>query len=279
MNRVYANEGRRHRPLLARGGALREAGVAAVLWLLWQIAMLQFISMPPRLAVIWLWSTAGFLAWCYAAPNGWSSPRRRATTRARPVPRGAWPWLVLLAPLMSVAVISMWALLGALGIASDHTLPKEITQYGERPGGMVVLVILLAGVIPMLEEFAFRGWVQRPLERRFGAVPAITTTALVFAAAHGDPRGLPIFVAGGAALGYTAWATRSVWSSFVLHLSWNAGALLFDGVFPGFNPAAYGRGLALPSALAFAACLGIFIWVAPRLRAAGLAASRVGAAG
>jgi membrane protease YdiL (CAAX protease family) len=216
-----------------------------------------------------MWSVAAFFVWCYAAPNGWSSPRRRANSRARPVPRAAWPWLAVLAPVMSIAVLSMWMLLGALGVASDRTLPDEIIRYGERPGGVVVLGILLTGLIPLLEEFSFRGWVQRPLERRFGAVPAITTTALLFAAAHMDARGLPIFAAGGVALGYTAWATRSVWSSFVLHLAWNAGVLLFNGFLPTFDPAPHGRALALPAALAFAACAGVFLWVAPKLRAAG----------
>lgn len=262
-------ERRRHRPLLAAGGALREVGVAALLWLLWQLPIYAFLQMPPRLAVVWLWSVAGFFVWCYAAPYGWGTPRRRAVSRARPVPGAAWPWIALLAPVMAIAALSMWMVLSALGVAGERSLPPEIVAYGDRPGGVVVLVILLAGMAPLLEEFAFRGWIQRPLERRFGPARAIGVTAIVFAVAHLEPRGIPIYAAGGAALGYAVWATRSVWTGVALHVGWNAGVLLFGGIFTGFDPAAHGKRLAVPAGLAFAACVGVFVWVAPRLRAAG----------
>jgi membrane protease YdiL (CAAX protease family) len=170
---------------------------------------------------------------------------------------------------MSTAALSMWMVLSALGIAGERTLPDPILEYGERPGGTVVLVLLIAGLVPTLEEFAFRGWLQRPLERRYGAGPAIAVTALVFAAAHLEPRGLPIYATGGVALGYAAWATGSIWSGVALHVAWNAGVLLFGGFFPGFDPAAHGRALAVPAGLAFLGCVGVFAWAAPRLRGAG----------
>jgi membrane protease YdiL (CAAX protease family) len=171
---------------------------------------------------------------------------------------------------MSVGALSMWTVLSALGITGHRSLPDEIVRYAGQPGGGVVLVLLLAGVIPMLEEFAFRGWIQRPLERRFGPARAIAATALLFAVAHLEPRGIPIYAAGGAALGYAAWATGSIWSGVALHVAWNAGVLLFGGIFPGFDPAAHGRALALPAGLAFLACVGVFVWVAPRLRRASI---------
>jgi hypothetical protein len=260
-------------PLRTAGSALKEALGALLLWLLWQFPVYAFLQMPPRLAIVWLCGVAAFFLWCYAARAGWGSARRRATSRVRPVPAPAWRWIAVLAPVMSTAALSMWVVLSALGIAGHRTLPQQILDYADQPGGTLVLVLLLAGMAPLLEEFAFRGWLQRPLERRYGPARAIVVTALVFAVAHMSPGGIPIYAAGGAALGYVAWTTRSIWASVALHVAWNSGVLLFGGFFPGFDPAAHGPALALPGALAFAACAAVFAWVAPRLRAAGHAAN------
>ncbi len=256
-------------PLRTAGGALKDAVIALLLWLLWQLPVYLFLEMPPRLAILWMVGVAAFFLWCYAARQGWGSARRCALSRVRPVPRPAWRWIAVLAPVMSTAALSMWVVLSALGIAGKRTLPQPILDYADQPGGTLVLVLLLAGMAPLLEEFAFRGWVQRPLERRYGPVPAIVVTSLVFAVAHMTPGGIPIYAAGGAALGYAVWATGSIWAGVALHVAWNSGVLLFGGFFPGFDPAARGPALALPAGLAFAACVGVFAWVAPRLRAAG----------
>jgi len=256
-------------PLREAARALKIGAVALLPWLLWQLPVYAFLDMPPRLAVVWLVAIAAFFLWCYAAPYGWGSARWRATSRARPVPWRAWPWLALLAPVMSTAALSMWMVLSALGLIGERALPKPILDYGEQPGGNVVLVLLIAGLVPMLEEFAFRGWLQRPLERRYGPARAMVATALVFAVAHLEPRGIPIYATGGLALGYVAWATGSIWSSVALHVAWNAGVLLFGGFFPGFDPAAHGRALALPAGLAFLACVGVFERVSRPLRRAG----------
>jgi membrane protease YdiL (CAAX protease family) len=266
---VDRNGRRRRTPLRTAAGVLKDVAVALLIWLLWQLPIYAFLNLPPRLAIVWLCGVAAFFLWCYAAPQGWGSARRRATGRVRPIPRAAWPWVAVLAPAMGTAALSMWMVLSSLGIAGERTLPEKILEYGDQPGGTLVLVLLLAGMAPLLEEFAFRGWVQRPLERRLGPVPAIALTALLFAAAHLSPGGLPIYAAGGAALGYAVWATGSIWSGVALHMAWNAGVLLFGGFFPGFDPAERGPALALPAGLAFAACVGVFAWVAPRLRAAG----------
>ena len=269
MSPVHTNHPAPRARLGKAAAALKDAAVAILIWLRWQLPIYAFLNMPPRLAVVWLIAVAAFFCWCNAAPEGWGSPRWRATSRARPVPRAAWPGLAILAPVMSTAALAMWMLLSALGIAGDRALPDPILKYADRPGGTVVLVILIAGLLPLLEDFAFRGWLQRPLERRYGPAAGIAATALVFAVAHMTPSGIPIYLTGGAALGFTAWATGSIWSGVALHMSWNAGVLIFGGIFPSFDPAAHGRALALPAALAFAACLAVFAWVAPRLRAAG----------
>jgi hypothetical protein len=61
-----------------------------------------------------------------------------------------------------------------------------------------------------------------------------------------------------------------------LHVAWNAGVLLFGTVFPGFNPAAHGLGLAAAAGVAFLACVAVFVWAAPSLRAARTRRTRAG---
>jgi membrane protease YdiL (CAAX protease family) len=269
LTRTHPAPHRQHDPFGKAFGALKEVVLALVLWFLWQLPVYAFLQMPPRLSLVWLISLGGFFAWCYAAPNGWGSARGRANTRVRPVPRKAWPWLAVLAPVMAVGAIAMWMVITSLQLARDTPLPQPVEDYGKLPGGTLVLVVLIAALAPMIEEFSFRGWVQRPLERRYGPAKAIAVTSFIFALAHFEPGGIPIRAAGGAALGYAVWATGSIWSGVALHMTWNAGVLLFGGLFPHFDPSARGRVLAIPAGLVFLACAAVYVWVAPRLRAAG----------
>jgi len=247
---------------------VRDVLVALVLWVLWQVPVYAFLEMPPRLGLLWLVALAGFFLWCHAVPGGWGTARGRAAGRARPVPPRARAILALLAPAMSAGALSMWMLLGALGGETEGPLPRQIVEYGERPGGSLVLFVLIAAIAPLVEEFAFRGWMQRPLERRLGPAPAIALTALLFALAHLQPGGIPIRLVGGAALGYAVWATRSIWSGVALHVAWNVGVLLFGALFPRFDPATGGSTLACAAAAAFLASAAAFVVLGARLRAA-----------
>ena len=246
------------------------AGLA--LWLVWQFPVYGFLRMPPRLAFLWFGAIAAFFLWCHAARDGWGSARGRATARVRPIPRGAIGWRVLLAPVMAAGALAMWMIVTSLGWARDTPLPEVLQEYGDQRGGDAVLLVLIVGMAPLLEEFGFRGWVQRPLERRLGPAPAIGITALLFAAAHLEPGGAPIRIFGGMALGYAVWATRSIWAGVALHVAWNTGVLLFGAVFPTFDPAARGPWLALPAFAVFLASAAVYALIAPRLRASRRAA-------
>ena len=264
-----APNGSGHRsPLRRAAGAVKDVVVALVLWVLWQAPVYAFLEMPPRLGLLWLAGVAGFFLWCHAARGGWGTARGRATGRVRPVPARARPLLAALAPVMSAGALSMWMLLGALGAATEGPLPRQIVEYGERPGGALVLVVLIVGLAPLIEELAFRGWMQRPLERALGPAPAIALTALLFAIAHLQPGGIPIRLAGGAALGYAVWATRSIWSGVALHVAWNAGVLLFGFFLPAFDPAKGGWMLAVGAAAAFLASAAALVVLGRRLRRA-----------
>ena len=74
---------------------------------------------------------------------------------------------------------------------------------------------LVAGGV---EEAAFRGYMQAPLERRYGPSIAIAVVALVFFFAHFAPiAALPGFVLGGIMWGLLAFWSGSILPGVILH--------------------------------------------------------------
>jgi membrane protease YdiL (CAAX protease family) len=82
---------------------------------------------------------------------------------------------------------------------------------------------VVAGVV---EETSFRGYVQRPIERRHGPVVAILITGSLFGLAHlTHPEVglvlLPYYVAVAAVYGALAYLTESIFPSMILHAGGN----------------------------------------------------------
>jgi membrane protease YdiL (CAAX protease family) len=266
----------RHRLLRAAAAVLK----ALVLGALWVVLSGMFLGMPPAAGGVWILAVAGFFLWLHASARGPDGRRRQVRGRVRPVPPPARRWVGALALALPPAVLALAVALATLGLM-DSPAPGALEAYGRRPGGMAVLVVYGVGVAPLIEEFVFRGWIQRPLERRFGAAWAIAVTSLLFALFHFEPGGFPIRLAGSAVVGYAVFATRSIWAGVALHAAWNALLFAADAAFPGFDPFGAGPVLALPAALVLLACAAWIVHVAPQLRAAARRSGRadVGRAG
>ena len=149
---------------------------------------------------------------------------------------------------MAALTLGLWSVLLALGMATEAEFAEEMTKFLARPGGDEAFWLLAVAVAPLLEEFGFRGWVQRPVERKLGAQPAIALSALLFALAHFELDYLPVRLAGGLVLGHAVYATRSVWTGVALHAAWNGSALAFAAAFPHFDPTGKGWAWAGPAA-------------------------------
>ena len=97
-----------------------------------------------------------------------------------------------------------------------------ITDLADSPGGLisVVTALALAGVC---EEFAFRGFLQSTLTRRFSFIPAVLTSAFVFGLFHFDPQLVYILsaFAGGIVLGYVYHHWNSYIVAVIAHSSVN----------------------------------------------------------
>jgi membrane protease YdiL (CAAX protease family) len=80
-----------------------------------------------------------------------------------------------------------------------------------------VMALSTAVVAPVYEELLFRGYVFRGLSRSAGPGVAITVSALLFAAFHGDPLHAIAVLPMGLFLGWLRWRTGSIWPSMIAH--------------------------------------------------------------
>lgn len=90
---------------------------------------------------------------------------------------------------------------------------------------VIGLVVVLA---PLIEEMVFRGFFQRILEYHFkNTGVAVLISALTFAIFHFNPWWALQILLIGIILGYVAWKTESIVTSFVLHAINNSAAVWF----------------------------------------------------
>jgi len=164
---------------------------------------------------------AAFLGFYVARRGGRRAARRRAAMRLRAPCRAVWPWVLPLALLAATLQVAIGFLVVANGWITEADAPKHGADASAA--GMFLFGALFA---PLVEEFFYRGTMQRALERRVGPWLAIGVTALVFALAHGNGVRVPGLWLGGVVLGHAAWATRSIWPGVAIHVINNVVAAL-----------------------------------------------------
>jgi membrane protease YdiL (CAAX protease family) len=87
----------------------------------------------------------------------------------------------------------------------------------------VLLLIMSSIVAGVTEEAGFRGYMQGPIERRYGVAAAILVNGAMFGLLHfsNHPQAvvpmLPYYIAVAAVYGGIVWATDSILPSLVLH--------------------------------------------------------------
>jgi len=88
-----------------------------------------------------------------------------------------------------------------------------ITNLSATPSGLIYVATAL-GLAGVCEEFAFRGFLQSTLTRRFSFIPAVITSAFVFGLFHFDPQLVYIIsaMAAGLVLGYI----YHHWNSYIV---------------------------------------------------------------
>lgn len=137
--------------------------------------------------------------------------------------------------------IALGALLGGAGFLAASgvmalwviVLPRRVLEWFpdvgrifEGPPFARAVVIAVAGLLaPVCEEAAFRGYLQRTLQRAAGPASAIAITALLFAVRHLDPVRFPALALLGVLFGWLAWRGGSLWPAIAAHAANNAAAV------------------------------------------------------
>jgi membrane protease YdiL (CAAX protease family) len=97
-----------------------------------------------------------------------------------------------------------------------------ITNLGSSTSGLIAVIaaLVLAGVC---EEFAFRGFLQSTLNRRYSFIPAVVISSVTFGLFHFDPQLVYILsaIAAGLTLGYIYHRWNSYVVSAIAHATVN----------------------------------------------------------
>lgn len=136
-------------------------------------------------------------------------------------PRLAGTTVYALGMTIPAVFAAQWA---AYAILGPETTPQPIVEFLlENPGWRERLAVVLIAVVaaPLTEELVFRGCLYGVGRQKFGRLPAILGTSLVFALIHAHAATIPaLFVlAIGLALLYEA--TGSLWAPVFAHAAFN----------------------------------------------------------
>ncbi len=199
-------------------------------------------AVPATAAYIWFF-------WRYLKKN------YPENLRAKPVAPRIWLWALIAGGLAIAALVLALRLV-------NHYIPlppQDASQLSGIPSHTVVALLLMAApVAGIIEEAAFRGYMQYPIEQRYGLPIAILITGTMFAVAHLDftPILWPYYVAVAAIYGIVAHLTQSILPAIVLHTAGNVYSNL-DLWLHGQAEWQKSTGSSIDSAPALATALGI----------------------
>lgn len=213
-------------------GAVRAVGAGLAVGLVGTLSWAGLVAVNIRYLPTVPWATPAMacilVAWWlyFAKGRGWpaaTAEARRRYGRANRVPEDLW------GPALGAGVLGLLTTLLLQGVLGRLvTLPQ---QQGIDPSQYPVLtvvawVVMSAVVAGVVEETAFRGYIQGGIERRYGLTAAILVTGSLFGLIHfTHPEVglvlLPFYIAVAAVYGLLAAATNSTYPSMLLHAGGN----------------------------------------------------------
>lgn len=164
-----------------------------------------------------------WLCWRYMrgdGPPSSTSETRRVNLRANRLPGSVWAWA------LTAGVVALVTLVVGLRLENRLVrLPEQVMPALDNvpSSTLLALFLLSAPVAGIIEESSFRGYMQRPIERRYGLLLAILITGTMFALVHLDftPILWPYYMAVAAIYGTVAFLTDSILPAIVLHTAGN----------------------------------------------------------
>jgi CAAX protease family protein len=177
--------------------------------------------------------------WKYLKGWGWppsTSAARRAGLRAEPLSASVWRWSLLAGGPALAASIALFILSHRL----VHWPQRPPSDLSHIPVVTLLPSLLMSALVAGIgEEAGFRGYMQAPLERRYGPALGIAITSIFFGLAHlthGAFLPAILFDIGwGALYGLLTYRSDSIVPAIILHSS--ADALEFVAAWKFARPA------------------------------------------
>ena len=189
--------------------------------------------------LLWL-----FLFCSYLNGAGWpaaTAQRRNKLFRALPLQGNTLRWGIFAGAIGLIALVTLYFVaVQFVDLQPSAFQPRIIATL---PFGVVVVAMLMTAVVAgVVEEAAYRGYMQGKLERRFHAPVAIAIVTIVFTAVHlfGGSKVLPLAVpicATSIVLGALTAMTRSILPATVVHVLADASTLPVEWGLVGKLPA------------------------------------------
>ncbi len=227
---------RRRRPIHFSGSAWGDVAIGIVLFFASVLVASIGLILPLVPALFWF-AACGFAFVALHLRMSSHGRRGRAAVIVRLRPPGPSLKWILLGALPMIAfglaaggLLQLWT--GPVHSPIAPSGPNQLEELASTWSGWYVLLAYAVVLGPLIEEFCFRGWIQRPLERSLGPALAIVSTAAAFAVIHawyGHVGFLLMPFALGLVFGSAVYLTGSIWTGVVLHGIWNGTLMMVVG--------------------------------------------------
>ena len=190
------------------------------------LVWLVFLAFVPGPWPVFLMGGVLWLYWKYFSGNWWpksTADARRKSFRAVSMPSGVWKWGLAAAILFVVIVESALVVTFRLIEFPAEAFTAEYSLFDAIPLWVAVLAGVMAALVAgICEEIGFRGYMQVPLEKRYGPGVGITIVSIMFIVVHlHQAWALPILYLGlfaaSVLLGILAYTSRSLIPSIIAH--------------------------------------------------------------
>ena len=182
----------------------------------------------------YLWAYWKYIGGAWGARD--TAAERRENLRATALSADLWARSILAGLLGFAALLTFITVM-----ARVVTLPPSapLTAPPGMPSATAFLLLVMSSIVAgVTEEAAFRGYMQGPIERRYGVALAILVTGTAFGLLHFPNHQndvflmLPYYIAVSAVYGGLTWAANSILPALVLHAGgdvWSLGRLWMTG--------------------------------------------------
>lgn len=206
-----------------------------------------FFVFPNWIAAAWLTACAIAVVWLHRSARELVGLQSPETLRV-PFAVGGILFTLTLGLGLS-GLVQLWR--GPVPFPFPLPPGNPLEAYTTSLEGWLTFSLYAVAVGPLIEEVAFRGWVQRSIQRRFGAVIGIGAGAVLFAFFHlwyVEPAVVIVPLMLGIVWGVAALVTGSVFAAIVLHGAWNGLLMVIhrSGVDPNLFWNLDGAGAAAP---------------------------------